>query len=90
MLHYQEGAMVLLQDGPQLGRKAKALLTFSSIELRYSRLRTPERMPVIKRILNCWRWGLPFGARSISSGATSTLERLGEQGDGGQELDFHR
>jgi len=27
MLHYQERMAVLLQDGPQLGRKAKALLT---------------------------------------------------------------
>jgi hypothetical protein len=30
MLHYQERMVVLLQDGPQLGRKAKALLTISS------------------------------------------------------------
>jgi hypothetical protein len=49
----------------------------------------PERMPVIKRILNCCKWGLPFRARSISSGAMRTLND-GEQGDGGQELEFHR
>jgi len=46
------------------------------------------RMPVIKRILNCCRWGLPFRTRSISSGAMRTLND-GEQEDGGQELDFH-
>jgi hypothetical protein len=69
--------------------EVKALLTFSSIALRSSRLRMPERMPVIKRILNCCKWGLPFRARSISSGAMRTLND-GEQGDGGQELEFHR
>jgi len=61
----------------------------SSIELRSSRLRVPERMPAIERILNCCRWGLPFRARAgISSGAMRTLND-GEQGDGGQEVDFH-
>jgi len=61
MLHYQEGVVILLQDCPQLGRKAKALLTFSSTMIsRSSWRRMPERMPVIKRILNCCRWGLPF------------------------------
>ena len=59
--------------------EVKALLTISSIELRSSRLRMPERMPVIKRILNCCRWGLPFRARSISSGATSTLSVSGRR-----------
>ena len=50
-------------------REVKALLTISSIALRSSRLRTPERMSVIKRILNCGRWRLPLRARaSISSG----------------------
>jgi hypothetical protein len=59
------------------------------MELRSSLLRTPERMPG-KTILNCRRWRLPLRARaSISSGAMSTLERLGEQGDGGQEFEFH-
>jgi hypothetical protein len=56
-------------------REVKALLTMSSMELRSSRLRMPERMPVIKRILNCCRWGLPLRARtSISSGAMRTLQ----------------
>jgi hypothetical protein len=37
------------------------------------------------------RWELPLRARgsSLSSRETSTLERLGEQGDGRKELDFH-
>jgi len=67
----------------------KALLTIRSIEPRSSRPRTPERMPVMKRILNCCRWELPFRARSISSGGDKHAQRLGEQGDGGQEFDFH-
>jgi hypothetical protein len=48
MLHYQEGVVILLQDGSELDG-VKALLTISSVELRSSRLRTPERMPAIKR-----------------------------------------
>jgi len=89
VLNYQEGVVILHEGGPQLGRKAKALPTFSStMSSRSSWLRMPERMPVIKRILNCCRWGLPFRARSISSGAMRTLND-GEQGDGGQELDFY-
>ena len=41
--------------------EVKALLT--SRESRSSRLRMPERMPAIKRILNCCWCGLPFRAR---------------------------
>jgi len=73
MLHIQDGVLGLLQDSPKL---------------QSSRLRIPERMPTINWILNCFRWGLPFRARSISSGAMRTLND-GDQGDGGQEFDFH-
>jgi hypothetical protein len=48
----------------------------------------PERMPVIKRILNCCRWGLPFQSAASPPGAMRTLND-GEQGDGGQEFYFH-
>ena len=55
--------------------EVKALLTSSStMSSRSSRLRMPERMPVIKRILICCRWGLPFRARSISSGGERTVQ----------------
>jgi hypothetical protein len=65
--------------------EVKALLASSSVELRSSRLRMPERMPVIKRILNCCRWRLPFRARaSISSGATSTLSVSGSRETAGR------
>jgi hypothetical protein len=81
--------VVLLQDDPELNG-SEGLLTLRSRELRSRRLRTPERMPVMKTILNCCRWGLPLSARaSISYGTMRTLSCLGEQGNGRQGLDFH-
>jgi hypothetical protein len=48
-----------------------------------------KRLPVLKRILNCCRWGLPFSVLgSISSGAMRTIND-GEQGDGGQDFNIH-
>jgi hypothetical protein len=60
---------------PTARTEVKALFTDSSVELLSNWLRMPERMPVIKRILNCCRWGLPFKARArISSGAMRTAQ----------------
>jgi hypothetical protein len=65
--------------------EVKPLLTLSSMVLWSSRPRTPERMPVIKTIQNCYRRRLPFRARaSISSGATSTLSVPGSRETAGR------
>jgi hypothetical protein len=42
-------SVILLQEGPQLGRRWRPYSTFISWELRFRRLRIPERLPVIKR-----------------------------------------
>jgi hypothetical protein len=63
----------------------KAFLTIRSMELRSSWLRTPERMPVMRTILNGCRWGLPLRAWArISSGATSTLSVSGSRETAGR------
>jgi hypothetical protein len=62
--------------------EVKALLTSRSREPRSSRLRMPERMPVIRRILNCCRWGLPFQSAQHLLRGDEDAKRLGEQGDG--------
>jgi len=56
--------------------EVKALLTVSSMESRSSRLRMPERIPAIKRSLNCCRCGLPLRApgRHILGGDDQVLD----------------
>ena len=79
MLHYQEGVVVLIQDCPELDGRPRPSSRPGSRGPACSRM--PERMPAIKRILNCCRRGLPFRARaSISSGVMRTLQ--GSRGAG--------
>jgi len=74
MLHYQDEVVVLLQDDPEMdGGEGPPHYQLPS-ELAVHPAEVPERMPVIRRIPNCCRCGLPLSAlASISSGATSTL-----------------
>ena len=62
VLHYQEGVVVLIQDGSELDG-GEGPPYYQVHELRSSQLRTPERMPVTKRILNRCRWVVAFRAR---------------------------
>jgi hypothetical protein len=88
MLHYQEG-VALLKDGPELDGgegpphyqvRGAAVQPAEDVRADAGNEDDPELLQA----------GLPFRARaSISSGAISTLERLGEQGDGWQEFDSH-
>ena len=80
--------MVLLQDGPGLdGGEGPPHYEFHRAAVQPAEGARADAGD--KRILNGCRWGLPFRARAgISSGAMRTLND-GEQGDGGQEFDFH-
>jgi hypothetical protein len=48
MLRYQEGVVILLEDGPQLGRKAKTLCVAKHESVLYSRMarRTSTASPM--------------------------------------------
>jgi hypothetical protein len=87
VLHYQEGVVVLLQDGPELeGGEGPPHYQVHGASVQPAEDGRAdagdEDDPELLQV------GLPLRARdSISSGATSTLERLRMQGESGQELD---
>ena len=89
MLHDQEAVVVLLQDGHEL-EDCKGAAHFQGGEVAVQPAEDARVVAADEEDLVAlqFRWLLRASA-SISTGAMRTLNGLGEQGDGGEEFDFH-